>query len=112
MRKVLTLIQILLLAGLMAAFVINLEQVNFDVEADQEVADNTLREYVVTHDLEVVKAELIARHKEQWKTAYYAAERARWMAYLLGAALLIVLVMLYLQLSLRPKKISQSVDQE
>ena len=91
MRTFRWMLELMALCCLLAAGGIQLQQVDFDLDVREQQDDLRLRDYVISHDLEYVKSELIALQKERW-TNYVAQSNRSWQVFLLVLGGLVLLI--------------------
>jgi hypothetical protein len=84
-------LELIALTGLVLAGIYQLQQVDFDLQVREKQEDLRLRDYVISHDLEYVKSELISLQKEEW-TGYASRSDRSWLFFLLIAASVVLLV--------------------
>lgn len=85
-------LELIAVCGLLAAGIMQLQQVDFELAAREQQEDLRLRDYVISHDLEYVKSELIALQKERW-TSYAAQSNRSWQIFLMVVAGLVLLIL-------------------
>lgn len=92
MRTLRWMLELIALCGLLAAGIFQLQQVDFDLAGSEQQEDLRLRDYVISHDLEYVKGELIALQKERWSDHAEQSSRS-WLFFVLviGALVLVIL---------------------
>lgn len=94
MRKLRIGLEIVATGALIVVWVLQIQAIDFDLPARQEREDLKLRNYVISHDLEYVKNELINLQKQQWKIHVAQSNDAKTNSLLLGLVMLVLSITL------------------
>lgn len=84
-------LRVVAVAVLGYALWLNFARIDFELAENRKKDDLLLRDYVISHDFEFVKDELIELHKAQWLQHVDSSHRSRDTALLLGFVLLVLL---------------------
>jgi hypothetical protein len=91
MRTLASILQLIAAGSLLVAAIYLAREVDPDIAEREKKEDLRLRDYVISHDLEYVKSELITLQKERWAT-YVAHNRKSWLLLTMVTAGLVVLL--------------------
>ncbi|MEM7038570.1 MAG: hypothetical protein AAF570_16415 [Bacteroidota bacterium] len=92
MRRLRLGLEIAALAVLALVTVMQVRQIEFDLDGARAVEDLRLRDFVISHDLEFVKSELIQMQKDRWAERVYRSNDLKTFTLVLTLATVVLTI--------------------